>query len=298
MSVNSNVQFHTPVLLRETIDALQVRPGGRYIDCTLNSGGHGLAILENSFPRGKLLGIDMDPEAIALARERLRPYGDNVFLANENFANIEAICTRNKFCPVQGILFDLGMSSRQLTQSERGFSFQSEGPINMCFNPGQQLTAADIVNNYPEEELAELLKTYGEERSNRRIARYIVNNRPLTTTLELARVIERAVGGRRGRIHPATRTFQALRIFVNRELENLGSALKQVVHLLAAGGRLVIISYHSLEDRLAKEFLKQESGGYVPCLSLITKRVITASDAEIKANPRSRSAKLRAAQRL
>jgi len=301
---------HIPVLLREVVEALRVHVGGHYIDCTVGGGGHAAAILEKSSPAGKLLGIDADPKAIEVARGRLERYGRAVTLVNENFDHLEEICSRLGFRPVHGILFDLGMSSLQLENASRGFSFQLESPLDMRFSPSQELTAAEIVNSLPEEELAYLIERYGEERRSRRIARYIVQNRPLNTTLELARVVEMAVG-KRDRIHPATKTFQALRLAVNQELEHLEAALIQAVNLLSFGGRLVVISYHSLEDRLVKEFLRQESQGclcprgvptctcgYTPTLKVITKKVVTPSRAEVESNPRSRSARMRVAEKI
>jgi 16S rRNA (cytosine1402-N4)-methyltransferase len=289
---------HTPVLPEETIEALAVQPGGRYIDCTLGGGGHAAAILERSSPGGQLLGIDADPEAIKLARSRLEAYSGSTMLVNQNFINLKAICNKYHFFPVHGILFDLGLSSLQLNGNDRGFSFRHDAPLDMRLNPRQQVTAADIVNTLSEVELARLIKTFGEEGRSGRIARYIVQQRPVKTTFELAEIVEQATGGRRGRIHPATRTFLALRIAVNQELDHLKSALEQAVDLLGLGGRLVVISYHSLEDRIVKQFTHQEASGENARLKLINKKVITPSLAEIHFNPRSRSAKLRAAERI
>jgi 16S rRNA (cytosine1402-N4)-methyltransferase len=296
MSVTMSAPTHIPVLLEETTEALAVRSGGRYIDCTLGAGGHALAILERSAPGGQLLGIDADPEAIAAAGERLEAYRSSILLINDNFVNLGVIATENDFAPVHGILFDLGLSSLQLEGGGRGFSFNRDEPLDMRLSSAQEVTAADIVNTYPQAELARLIRTLGEERHSNRIARYIVQERPLETTLELVGVIERAVGGRRGRIHPATRTFQALRIAVNQELEHLESALKQASGILGLGGRLVVISYHSLEDRIVKRFMHQEAKE--ANLRLVHKKVITPSLAEVHFNPRSRSAKLRAAERI
>jgi len=296
MSITMSTPTHITVLLEETIEALAVQPGGRYIDCTLGAGGHALAILERSSPGGQLLGIDADPEAIAAARTRLEAYQSSILLVNDNFINLEAIATEHDFSPVHGILFDLGLSSPQLESSGRGFSFKGDEPLDMRLSSSQEVTAADILNTSSEAELTQLIRTLGEERHSRRIARYIVQERPIETTLQLVGVIERAVGSRRGRIHPATRTFQALRIAVNRELENLSSALKQATGLLGLGGRLVVISYHSLEDRIVKRFMQQEAKE--ARLRLVHKKVITPSLAEVHFNPRSRSAKLRAAERI
>lgn len=302
---------HIPVLSKEVIDNLAVQPGGRYIDCTLGSGGHSQSILERSSPGGQLLGIDADPDAIKRAQERLAVYGKSVLLVNDNFANLKDICLKYDFFPVHGILFDLGLSSPQLDPEGRGFSFQYDAPLDMRFNPAQRTTAADIVNTYNEAELAHILKTYGEETSSRQIARKIVQKRPIRTTTELAQVVEEAVGGRHGKIHPATRTFQALRIEVNHEMENLESALTQAVSLLGFGGRIVVISYHSLEDRIVKHFLQKESKdcicppaamkcvcGHKASVKIITRKIVTPNFSEISANPRSRSAKLRTAERI
>jgi len=296
MNLTMSAPTHIPVLLEETAESLSIQPGGRYIDCTLGTGGHAAVILERSSPGGQLLGIDADPEAIAVARARLQAYSRATLLINDNFVNLRAICIKYDFFPVHGILFDLGLSSLQLDSSGRGFSFQRDEPLDMRLNPSQDVTAADIVNTTAEEELAQLIGTFGEERYSRRLARYIVQERPIKTTLQLVRTIEQAIGSRRGRIHPATRTFQALRIAVNHELEHLESALKQAIDLLGFGGRLVVISYHSLDDRIVKHLMHEEARKAV--LKLVNKKVITPSLAEVHFNPRSRSAKLRAAERI
>jgi 16S rRNA (cytosine1402-N4)-methyltransferase len=289
---------HIPVLLEETIEALNVQPGGRYVDGTIGAGGHAAAILEHSSPGGQLLGIDADPKAIEVARARLEDYSSSMLLVNQNFSNLREICIKYGFFPVHGILFDLGLSSLQLENSNRGFSFQQDAFLDMRLNPSQEITAAIIINASRESQLAQIIKAYGEERYSRQIARQIVRQRPITTTSQLVGVIEQAVGGRKGRIHPATRTFQALRIAVNQELEHLESALKQAVDLLGFGGRLVVISYHSLEDRIVKNFMRQRANGEKACLRLINKKVVTPSVEEVQHNPRSRSAKLRAAERV
>ncbi len=300
---------HIPVMVKETIEALNVQPGGRYIDCTVDGGGHAAAILSHSAPGGQLLGIDADPEAIKIASNRLAAYGSSVRLANENFVNLSAICYRYDFSPVHGILFDLGLSSLQLDSDGRGFSFQHDAPLDMRFSPGQKITAADIVNTYSETDLERLIRTYGEESFSRQIAHRIVEARPITTTLQLAQVIAQLVGQRRGKIHPATRTFHALRIAVNQELENLASALEQAIKLLGWQGRLVVISYHSLEDRIVKQFMRREAKDCIcppsapacvcqhnASLRILNKKVITPSPVEVQVNPRSRSARLRAAE--
>ncbi|MFC1924709.1 16S rRNA (cytosine(1402)-N(4))-methyltransferase RsmH [Chloroflexota bacterium] len=302
--------LHIPVLLKESIESLEVQPQGWYIDCTLGTAGHAIAILEKSSLRARLLGIDVDPRAIEIAKKRLQPYGEAV-IVNESFKNLEDTCIKYNFHPVHGILFDLGFSSLQLEDLNRGFSFKLDAPLDMRFNPEQPITAETIVNTFSEAEIAALLKKYGEERHHRLIARKIIAHRPISTTLQLAKVVEDVIGRGRFRIHPATRTFQALRIAVNQELANLEIALKQTVSLLVSGGRLVVISYHSLEDRLVKEFMRRESReclcppnipvcvcGHTPTLKLVSRKAITPSATERKANPRSRSAKLRIAERL
>jgi 16S rRNA (cytosine1402-N4)-methyltransferase len=266
--------------------------------------------MQHSSPGGQLLGIEADPRAAKKAAERLSGFGSSVLIENENFVNLEAISRRHDFAPVNSILFDLGLSSLQLSSEGRGFSFKHGAPLDMRFNPGQPVSAADIVNNYSEMDLAKLIYNYGEEPYSRQIARLIVRSRPIYPTDELAQLVARVIPTQ-GRIHPATRTFQALRIAVNHELENLESALNQAVNLLGYEGRLVVISYHSLEDRIVKNFLRHESTdcicppglpqcvcGHHARLHLINKRVITPSQAEIQSNPRSRSAKMRAAQRM
>lgn len=303
---------HQPVLLRETLAALAVRPGGRYVDCTVDGGGHAEAILEAASPGGSLLGIDADAEALALARERLRRFGSAVALVEGNFRDVDAICRERGFVPVHGILFDLGLSSHQLASATRGFSFRIEAPLDMRFGAGQERTASYWVNEVSEEELADVIWRFGEERHSRRIARAIVRRRPLRTTTELAKAVEQAVGRRPGsQSHPATKTFQALRIAVNQELTNLAEALPRAHGLLGFGSRLVVISYHSLEDRIVKQFFARESRDCVcppaqpvctcnhrATLRAVTRGAVAPSPEEVAANPRSRSAKLRAAERL
>ncbi|MDY6834963.1 MAG: 16S rRNA (cytosine(1402)-N(4))-methyltransferase RsmH [Chloroflexota bacterium] len=311
MSAIATAVQHIPVLLEETVELLNVRPGGKYIDCTVGCGGHATAILQASSPNGKLLGLDIDPSAIEEAHNKLSPFGDAVVLVNDSYKNMEQVCAQNNFSQVQGILLDLGVSSLQLDNASRGFSFQHDAPLDMRFSPNTELTAADIVNTFPESELATILRKYGEEPKSRPIAKRIVANRPIHSTVELARLVEQTLGHTGSKIHPATKTFQALRITVNHELECLRDSLKQAVHLLAPGGRLVIIAYHSLESRVVKEFLRQEARGcvcapgipvciceHVPTLKLITKKVIKPSSREIEANHRSRSGRLRAAEHL
>ncbi len=311
MNVTTPLPTHVPVLLKEAVEGLQAQPGGYFIDCTVGLGGHASAILERILPQGKLLGIDADSEAIRVAEVRFSDYSEVVTLVNDNFANLEAICSKYKFYPVDGILFDLGISSMQLDTAQRGFSFQREAPLDMRFDPRQGLTAADIVNTFSEQELVHIIKEYGEERHSRRIAQHIVQSRPITSTVQLARVVEQVLGRKHAKIHPATRTFMAFRIAVNRELENLKVALEQSINLLRFRGRLVVISYHSLEDRIVKEFMRREASsclcppgtvvcrcGHVPTLKLISRKVIRPTSLEIESNPRSRSAKMRIAERL
>jgi 16S rRNA (cytosine1402-N4)-methyltransferase len=292
------------------VENLAVQPGGRYVDCTTGAGGHASAILEAASPGGLLLGLDADPVALSVAAQNHARFGDSVQLAESNFRELRRICRRHNFVPVHGVLFDLGISSMQLAD-ERGFSFQVEAPLDMRFNPGQALTAGDIVNHYTEQDLADVIWRFGEEPASRRIARAVVRARPIQTTTELAAVVSRASGGPRRRIHPATRTFQALRIAVNDELGALREALGQAVDVLGHGGRLVVISFHSLEDRIVKQFFQQESRdcicppeqpacicGHRATLRLVTRRTVTPRPEEIAGNPRSRSARLRAAEKL
>jgi 16S rRNA (cytosine1402-N4)-methyltransferase len=310
MIKNKSASSHTPVLSSEVLQALAVQPGGRYIDCTLGGAGHAIAILEHSSPGGQLLGIDADPDAMEIARKRLENFKESILLVNDNFANLQSICIKYDFFPVHGILFDLGLSSLQLNSADRGFSFQHDAPLDMRFNPEQKIRAADIVNETPEPKLASIIRTYGEESFSNRIAHYIVRERPIESTLQLARLIEKAIG-RRGKIHPATKTFQALRIAVNHELEHLESSLRQAIELLGHEGRLVVISYHSLEDRIVKQFMQKEARGcicppstpvcicgHTPRLRLINRKVTVPAESEININPRSRSARLRVAERI
>jgi 16S rRNA (cytosine1402-N4)-methyltransferase len=301
-----NSQFqHVPVLLAEVIAGLAPRSGGRYIDGTLGGGGHAAAILDASAPDGRLLGIDADPAALAAGSGRLASFGDRLMLAHGNFRDLARLARASGFEPADGILLDLGVSSHQLDTPERGFSFMADAPLDMRMDPTSGETAADLVDELPEGELADLIYHYGEERGSRRIARAIVAARRtsrITSTEVLAEIVSRALGGRHGKIHPATRTFQALRIAVNHELESLEAALPQAIEVLAPGGRLAVIAFHSLEDRIVKQFFRAESGysGATGPLRLriITKKPIEAGSAEARANPRARSAKLRIAEKL
>jgi 16S rRNA (cytosine1402-N4)-methyltransferase len=295
---------HVPVLPAEAVAGLAPHAGGRYIDGTVGGGGHAAVLLEQSAPDGRLLGLDADPAALAAAGARLAPFGARAALVHGNFRDLERLARTHGFDEVDGILLDLGVSSHQLDTPERGFSFAADAPLDMRLDPTQGETAADLVNDLPEAELADLIYRYGEERGSRRIARFIAEARrrqAIMTTGELAGLVARALGGKRGKIHPATRTFQALRIGVNRELESLEAALPQASELLAPGGRLAVIAFHSLEDRIVKLFFRAESGyggTGVERLRIITKKPIEATEEEARANPRARSAKLRIAERV
>lgn len=305
---------HTPVLLSESIAALQPRSGGRYIDATLGGGGHAERVLELSGPNGALLGIDADPVALEAARTRLSRFGDRLVTAESYFDNLGVIAAGRGFASCDAVFFDLGVSSPQLDTAERGFSFQAEAPLDMRMGPSAGLTAADVVNTWPETELQRVFTAYGEERYARRIARAIVQERGssgISTTSQLARLVARAKPPSREAIHPATRVFQALRIAVNGELDRLERALPQAVDVLRSGGRLAVISFHSLEDRIVKRFMREEARGCIcppelpvcvcgrsPRLHIITPRPVTATEAEVVENPRARSAKLRVAERI
>ena len=294
-------QAHESVMTAEVIDYLNVRPGGRYIDCTAGAGGHSAAILEASAPDGRLLANDADPEAIAIARERLAPYGDRVSFSEHYFDEVAPAAAQAAITPADGLLCDLGVSSMQLDRPERGFSLRRPGPLDMRMSPQAELSAAEIVNGYREVDLADLIYRYGDERRSRRIARQIVARRPLATTTDLAKAVEQVAGkGRKAstssRVHPATKTFLALRIAVNQELRRLADLLALARGLLGFGSRLVIVSFHSLEDRIVKQFLRDASLGEAPAFRVLTRKVVRPSAAEVEHNPRSRSARLRAAE--
>lgn len=301
---------HVPVMLKEVLAAIDVQPGGRYVDCTLGGAGHAEAIIERAQPGGTLLGIDASADAIERGRERLSRFGGSVRLVQGNFRDVGQICRQMEFAPVNGVLMDLGLSSDQL-ESGAGFSFQREMPLDMRFG-SEGITAADIVNSYSESDLADVIYKYGEEPASRRIARRIIESRPVETSAQLAKAVEQAVGRRATRTtHPATRTFQALRIAVNMELDALAAALPQAHGLLGFGARLAVLSYHSLEDRIVKEYIRRESRdcicepglpecrcGHRATLRPVTKGALKPSLNEISANPRARSARLRAAERI
>lgn len=282
---------HTPVLIAEVLDALGLVEAGAYIDCTVGEGGHTEAIL-NAVPSCRVLGLDRDPSALATARDRLAPFGDQARLANVSYASIVEQAKEHGFFPSDGVLMDLGISSLQLAEEGRGFSFQRDDPLDMRFGPEGETLAEDVVNHYSERALVRILQEYGEEPRSRRIANAIVRKRPLRTTGELAKVVEEALGGR-GRIHPATRTFQAIRIEVNQEMRTLQTGLAAAIEVLRPGGKLVVISYHSLEDREVKVAMRES-----PVLKVITKKPIPPSLEEVRVNPRSRSARMRVSERL
>ena len=302
---------HRSVLYKEIIHALQPRNGGRYVDGTLGAGGHARGILEACAPDGRLLGLDVDPQALAIARKTLAPYEHRIHLAQASYTSLSRQLAELGWDAVDGIVLDLGASSMQFDTPERGFSFLQDAPLDMRFGPHMQQTAADLVNESSERELADLIYQYGEERDSRKIARAIVKARPLHTTRELVSVIE-SVSPRKGdRLHPATRTFQALRIAVNEELASIEAVLPQAMAALRPGGRLAVISFHSLEDRIVKDFFRDQSRDRVnppyeqiyeverkATLKEVNRKPIAPSDEEIKENPRARSAKLRIAEKL
>lgn len=301
---------HVPVLLTETLAGLGLAPNGLIVDGTVGHGGHAAAILAHTGPAGQLLGIDRDPAALAVAAEELAPYGSRAVLVHGSYADLADHVRAAGWARANGVLLDLGFSTAQIDDPDRGFSFQSEGPLDMRFDPTAALCAADVVNGFGETELADLLYRYGDERRSRRIARAIVEARPLSSTIELANVVARAVG-RRGRIHPATRAFQAIRIAVNEELVALARGLQQAIEVLAPGGRLAVISFASQEDRIVKTTLRDASRdcicpdglpecrcAHVASMRLVTRRPITPSTSETRRNPRARSARLRVAERL
>ena len=294
---------HRPVLLEEMLAILQPRSGGCYLDATVGLGGHAEALLIRSAPAGRLWGIDRDAETLALAKGRLRQFEDRVELFQGNFDMLGAIAVENGWGPFDGILFDLGLSSFQLDNATRGFSFMRDGPLDMRMDrQGYEKTAAELLARISERELVRLLQEYGEERWARRIAARIVQERrvqPLTSTVQLARLVAAAVPRRAWprRIHVATRTFQAVRIAVNDELARLKRGLQDAGEWLTAGGRICVISFHSLEDRIVKETLRGWARSKPPRVHLLTKRPVIPTEQEIETNPRARSAKLRAAER-
>lgn len=302
---------HRSVLYQETLVALSPRSGGRYVDGTVGAGGHAAGILQASAPHGQLLGLDLDPAALELAAQRLAEFGGRAILQRGSYGQMSQHLAAMGWDAVDGILLDLGASSMQFDRPERGFSFQQEGPLDMRFDPNGSTTAADLINELPQDELADIIFRYGEERQSRRIAAAIVKARPLRTTGELAAVIAKALGGKRSGIHPATRSFQALRIAVNGELDTLEAALPEAMAALKAGGRLAIIAFHSLEDRIVKQYFRRESldcicppgqpvctCGHKASIKELTRRPLMPGEKEVKTNPRARSARLRVAEKL
>jgi 16S rRNA (cytosine1402-N4)-methyltransferase len=285
---------HTPVLLDEVIQFLDPMPGGKFIDATLGAAGHTRAILDRTSPDGRMLVFDQDESALAAAKETLRSFGSRVQFVHSNFREVAVFAAQYGFLGCDGVLADIGISSMMVDDPSRGFSFMREGPLDMRMDRTQALTAAVVVNTYSEKEIADIIYTYGEERRSRPIARSIVRSRPMSQTTDLVRAIERVSGGpRHGQIHPATRTFQGLRIYVNDELKSLESFLDASMTVVRSGGRIVLITFHSLEDRIVKQRFRAPA---VPGRAL-TKKVVTATDAEVRRNPRARSAKLRAWER-
>jgi 16S rRNA (cytosine1402-N4)-methyltransferase len=302
---------HKPVLYKEIIHALQPRSGGRYVDGTLGAGGHARGILEACAPDGQLLGLDVDPQALALARETLAPYEGRIHLAQASHTTLSEQLASLKWNAVDGILLDLGASSMQFDDPARGFSFMQDGPLDMRFGVNASMTAEEIVNTFDRRELAEIIFKYGEDRDAKRIARAIVEARPLHTTGELVAVIEKASPRRGGKTHPATQTFQALRIVVNDELAAVQKTLPQAVASLNTGGRCAVISFHSLEDRIVKEYFREQSKNLInppyekiyeverkAVIKLVNKKPVLPTEEEIRDNPRARSAKLRVVEKL
>ncbi len=302
---------HTPVLYQNVLSNLNLRSGGRYIDGTVGAGGHAAGILGETAPTGELLGLDRDPSALALARQQLERFGERVTLMHASYAEMGEFARSLDWEDVDGILLDLGLSSMQVDQAERGFSFLRDGPLDMRFDTTQGQRAEELVNTLSAEDLQEILWRLGEEPKARRIAKAIVAARPLSSTSHLTQVIASVAGKPQKNIHPATRSFQALRMAVNHELEHLERGLEIGLGLLAPGGRMAVISFHSLEDRLVKQTFRRESQdcicppelpqctcGHVARVKVITRRPIRPDANEIERNPRSRSARLRVAEAL
>jgi 16S rRNA (cytosine1402-N4)-methyltransferase len=282
---------HTPVLLEEAMQFLVPGPGGRFIDATLGAGGHTLELLGRTAPDGKVLAIDQDESALAASKVMLESFGSRVLFEHSNFREIQSAAAAHSFLECDGVLADIGISSMMVDDPSRGFSFMHEGPLDMRMDRRQPLTAGDVVNTYSEKEIADILYTCAEERRSRPLAHSIVRSRPLRSTADLVRAVERVIGGKRfGQIHPATRTFQALRIYVNDELKSLEIFLDSSMSVVRSGGRVVVITFHSLEDRIVKNKFRAPS---VKGRAL-TKKVVIGSDEEVRRNPRARSAKLRA----
>lgn len=309
-------QYHRPVLLNEVVEQLDLKPGKKIIDCTLGGAGHTKAILSRILPSGIVIGIDQDSDAIDQASRVLVGFEENIRLVQGNFYDLKQILRNLSIDSVDGILFDLGVSSHQLDVAERGFSFASDAPLDMRMDRNQPVTAASLVNELSERELSDIIYTHSDERWAKRIARVIVERReikPIESTSELAAIVSKAIPakGKPEKIHPATRTFQALRIAVNSELKALEDGLEAAADALAVGGRLCVISYHSLEDRIVKQFFATASGrcqcppglpicacGAKQYLKVLTRKPVLPTDEEIESNPRARSAKLRVAEKV
>lgn len=294
-------KYHIPAMLNEVLDCLNLRPGKVIVDATVGTGGHSRRILESIVPDGRLIGIDRDKESLTAAAERLSDYEGFTDLIYGNFVDVDRIAADLNIGSVDGILFDLGISTVQMNDPQRGFSFRNDGPLDMRMDRNSFISAYDLVNNLDEEELSNLIKDFGEERFHNRIARFLARERqthPISTTAELSDIVVRAIPYRyrHYRIHPATRTFQAVRIAVNRELEILETALMKAVDLLNKRGRICVISFHSLEDRIVKFTFRSLAAKGI--LKIITAKPLIPQDAEIKRNPSSRSAKLRAAEKV
>jgi 16S rRNA (cytosine1402-N4)-methyltransferase len=303
--------MHASVLYQEIIHALRPRSGGFYVDGTLGAGGHAQGILEASGPAGQLLGLDLDPQALEIAHQRLSAFGERSILIQASYLSLKEQLAALEWQSIDGMVLDLGLSSMQLDTPERGFSFRLDGPLDMRFGPDNEIRAADIVNTWSEKELADLIYRYGEEHRSRRIARAIVKARPIGTTRMLADIVAEVVPRGRSRVHPATRTFQALRIATNSELDAVAQILPQAISVLAPGGRLAVIAFHSLEDRLVKTYFRQESRDCIcpseipvcncehrASIDLITRKPIRPQQEEVARNPRARSARLRVAEKL
>jgi 16S rRNA (cytosine1402-N4)-methyltransferase len=298
---NPTFRYHVPVMLQEVLEHLQPAAGDCIIDATAGTGGHSEAIAEKIGPTGKLISIDRDEDALAIARQRLGRFGSAVECVYGNFHDIDTLLAARGVSQADGILFDLGVSSMQLETPDRGFSFQNDGPLDMRLDKNSYISAYDLINNLNEEEISALLREFGQERWHNRIARALVQERqirPITTTAQLAEIIKRSIPYkfRYGKIHPATRTFQAVRIAVNRELETLEKALDKAVAILKPTARICVISFHSLEDRIVKFRFRQYS--HSGLIDIITPKPLTPSDEEVNGNPRSRSSKMRVAERL
>lgn len=302
---------HKPVLYQEIIHALQPRNGGRYVDGTLGAGGHARGVLEACAPDGHLLGLDVDSNALTIARETLAPYEGRIHLVQASHITLSEQLQKLQWNSIDGIVLDLGASSMQFDNPERGFSFMQDGPLDMRFGINAKMTAEEIINTFDEKELADMIFKYGEDRDSRKIAKAILMNRPIHTTRELVAVIEKVSPRRGDRVHPATQTFQALRIFVNDELAAVEKTLPQAVASLRSGGRCAVISFHSLEDRIVKDYFREQSKDVInppyekiyeqertAVIKIINKKPITPTEEENKENPRTRSAKLRIVEKI